>query len=186
MRYKVFDPESKVIGQSMLGFKAAANFEMIEPLLEKYDLTNIQADQWYPLQQWLNVLSDISEQTSDYDSMLTFVNIGQKVAASIYIPDDVQSYIRRGGFVDFLVQSGNATYYRDHQGNVGKNTIRKVSDNHLLFELNTPYPPDFWYGMSYGIAKRYCSSFIVHYEDLAMRTYGTSETIIIHVVVEEV
>jgi hypothetical protein len=56
MRYKSFDPDAQVVGQAMLGFRAAADQEMIEPLLEKYGLTDIQRDQWYPLQTWLDIL----------------------------------------------------------------------------------------------------------------------------------
>jgi len=184
MRYKSFDPEAQVIGQAMLGFRAAAEKEMIEPLLEKYGLTDIQPDQWYPLQSWLDVLSDIAEQAGDYASMLTFVNIGQKVAANIYIPPEVEANIKEMGFVEFMKQVGVPAYFRDHKGNVGSNIAEKIDARHIKFTLNTPYPPDFWYGIFYGSARRSCEAFVVHYEDMNMRHYDSSQSIVIHLIVE--
>jgi len=184
MRYKSFDPEAQVIGQAMLGFRAAAEKETIEPLLEKYGLTDIQPDQWYPLQKWLDVLSDISEQAGDYASMLTFVNIGQKVAASVYVLPEVESSVKKIGVAEILFQTGAASYFRDHQGNVGAYVIEKVDAKHVKCVINTPYPPDFWYGLINGSAKRYAAAFVVHYEDMAMRHYNTNQTIVIHLIVE--
>jgi hypothetical protein len=186
MRYKVFDPESKVIGQAMLGFKAAADQDLIEPLLEKAGLVDIQPDQWYPLQSWLNVLSDISEQAGEYASMLTFVNIGQKVAASIKSPE-VDGFVAEKGFIEFMISDINQQQYSlyQHRGSVGSTIYEKMNEAHLKCNINSPYPPDFWYGIIYGLAKRYLrSSFIVHYEDIAMRTYDTSQTIVIHMITE--
>jgi hypothetical protein len=179
MRYKVFDPESKVIGQAMLGFKAAADQEAILPLLEKYGLTDIQPDQWYPMQKWLDVLSDISEQMDEYSSMLSFVNVGEKVAANVSMPDQL---INEMGFIEFMYQFGSSAYFRYHQGNVGTNQMEKMSDTHLKFILATPYPPDFWYGIFYGSAKRYINhkTFVVQYEELAMRHFHEGQIVIIH------
>jgi hypothetical protein len=181
MRYISFDPEAKVIGLAMLGFRASADKGMIEPLLAKYGLTDIQPDQWYPLQPWLDILSDISEQVTDYISMLTFVNIGVKVAANIPHFDEMA---REMGIIDYLMAFGSAAYYRDHQGNVGSHVMEKVSANHVKLLVNTPYPPDFWYGIMYGITKKYCQSFIIQYEDMAMRHYAPGETVVIHMIVE--
>jgi hypothetical protein len=81
---------------------------------------------------------------------------------------------------------GAPAYQRDHQGNVGQCNAEEVSDRQVKVTLiNTPYPPDFWYGICYGFANRFCSSFVVHYEDLSMRDPKPGETVIIHIVVRE-
>lgn len=182
MRYKIFDPDSKVIGQAMLGFKAAADQDMILPLLEKFNLTDILPDQWYPLQSWLDVLSDISEQTGDYASMMTFVDIGKRVAANILVPETV---VRQMGFFQFSQQLGGENYLQNHQGDVGKVELINLDDKHMRIILNTPYPPDFWYGITYGIALKFAgSNFVVHYEDIAMRFADPGSTAVIHLIVE--
>jgi hypothetical protein len=168
----------------MLGFRAAAEKEMIEPLLAKYGLTEIQPDQWYPLQTWLEVLSDIARQAGDYASMLTFVNIGQKVALNVRIPQELEELVKQIGIIEFMFRFGPSTYYRDHQGQVGTYTIEKINPKHIKCILNTPYPPDFWYGIISGFGRLYAPSFVAQYEDINMRHSESGQTIIIHLIVE--
>jgi hypothetical protein len=59
-KYQAFDPDSEVIGQSMLSLIQCINQEDIQPYLEKRNLTHIQPDKWYPVQDGLDVLNDIS------------------------------------------------------------------------------------------------------------------------------
>jgi len=183
MKYVSFDPEAQVIGQAMLGFKAAIGKEIIEPLLKKYGLTDIQPEQWYSLQEWLNVLSDIEFNAGD-SSMLTFVDIGMGVAANVIPPAQIEQF-KREGFVDAVVNIGGSNYRRDHRGNVGKLDIKKINDQQVTSFITSPYPPDFWYGNMYGIAKRFCSSFIVQYENLSMRYSKPGEPVIIHTILKK-
>jgi hypothetical protein len=180
MRYQSFDPEAQVSGQSMLGFHQAIDRDILDPLLKKYELVNIQPEQWYLLQSWLNVLSDIDEQQGAYNTMLTFSDIGQKVGAGLLLPT---AMIVEIGLVEFSKRFGEQNYLDNHQGNVGSYVVEKAADNHIIFNLRTPYPPDFWYGLLYGIARRFSKSFNVQYEDIAMRSYAADETIRIHVLI---
>lgn len=184
MQYTSFDPEAKVIGQAMLGFRAVIDTKDIMPLLLKYGLADIQPDQWYPLQKWLDVLNELSQTPDKMSTMLIFIDIGCKVANNIFLPEEVLTFIDQNGFVAFMVAFASSTYYRDHQGYVGKHQVEKISDNHFKMTLQTPYPPDFWYGLCHGLATRFCSLFVIHYEDITMHSATPGETVILHTIVE--
>lgn len=184
MLYTSFDPEAKVIGQAMLGFSAVVEAKEMVPLLIKHGLTDVQPDQWYPLQKWLDLLTDLSQTPDKMSTMLIFIDIGSKVANNIFLPEEVLAFIRQNGFVAFMVASASATYYRDHQGYVGKHQVEKISANHFKMTLQTPYPPDFWYGLCHGLAARFCPLYVVHYEDIAMHSAAPGETVILHTIVE--
>ncbi len=183
MIYTAFDPESKVIGQAMLGFQAAADQAIIKPLMIKHGLVNIQPDQWYPLQKWLDVLSGIDENADKIANMLTFVDIGRKVAESVYIPEEADRFAKEQGYVEFMHKFATLTFVREHQGEVGQYTTDKLNDHHIRFTIMTPYPPDVVYGVIHGFATRYAASFVVQYEDLAMRNPQRGEPVIIHAIV---
>ncbi len=44
MKFTAFDSESRVIGQALLGIRAAVDKNIIEPLLIKHGLLDIQPD----------------------------------------------------------------------------------------------------------------------------------------------
>jgi hypothetical protein len=118
--------------------------------------------------------------------MLTFVRIGRKVAQNVSLPNDALQYVKEKGFVKFMCAFGVSAYARDHRGNVGQCEAEEVSNQQVKIILtNTPYPPDFWYGICYGFAERFCSLFVVHYEDLSMRNPKPGESVIIHIVVTQ-
>ncbi len=185
MKFIAFDPESKVIGQAFLGINAAVDKRLIGPLLIKHGLLDIQPDRWYPLQKLLDVMNDIDKNPDAISNMLTFVSIGQNVAQNVYVPEEIEAFIKDKGFVEFMSVFGSPTYFRDHQGYVGEHAIEKLSDQHLRIVFNTPYPPDFFYGLFHGSATRYCPAyFVAHYQDLAMRDPKPGESVIIHIVVQ--
>ncbi len=147
-------------------------------------MTSIQPTQWYPLQKWLDVLGDI-ETENKTSAMLTFVDIGQRVAENV-LPADAQRYVKEKGFVKFMCTFGVSAYQCDHRGNVGECYAEEVSGQEVKCILkSTPYPPDFWYGICYGFAKRFCRSFVVHYEDLSMRNPKPGEDVVIRIAVKQ-
>lgn len=186
MKYTSFDPEAKAIGRAMLGLYEVVDKDIMDPLLSKHGLSNIQPDQWYLLQTWLDVLTDISMKADKINRMLTFVDIGRKVAKNVYISEDMEQAVKELGFIEFLARYGAATYYRDHQGYVGQYTVNKINAQHLAVTLISPYPPDFWYGILYGFASRHCTSFHIQYQDISMlNAERQDEPVIIHVIVDK-
>lgn len=54
-------PNTEVIGQVVISFSENLESDVIAPILPKHGLDNIQPDQWYSHQAWMNLLKDLSE-----------------------------------------------------------------------------------------------------------------------------
>ncbi len=137
------------------------------------------------MQKLLDVMNDIDKKPDAISNMLTFVSIGQNVAQNVHVPEEVETFIKEKGFIEFMNVFGTPMYFRDNQGYVGEHRIEKLSAQHIRIVFNTPYPPDFWYGVFHGFATRYCPSyFVVHYQDLVMREPQPGDSVVIHIVVQ--
>jgi len=58
MRELLCDPNAEVIGQSINSYLDNLKQSSVFPIMEKHDLMDTQIGEWYPLQNWLNVLND--------------------------------------------------------------------------------------------------------------------------------
>ena len=89
LRFQSPDPNAKVIGQAMLSFIDCLTHDQIEPFLQRHNLTHIDEKKWYPLQQWLDVLTDIANQ--DPNAMYDFVSIGMMLNERAMLPPEWDS-----------------------------------------------------------------------------------------------
>jgi hypothetical protein len=155
-----FDPNVEIIGQNVLGFIECSNQDSIRPLLKQHGLTDVKPDQWYPLQLWLDILSDISNQSG---AMQDFVSIGVKIAETAVYPPQFANL----SFEEILMQS-NTTYQLQHRnGYAGEQTTEKLGDKHLLLTMKTPYPDDLAYGVVWGQARHFLprgTQFTIQYD----------------------
>jgi len=175
-KYTVFDPQSQVIGQSMLAFIQCVNSDEILPFLQRRGFDRIEPDQWYPLQDWLNVFGDISTQGGN--AMFDFVSIGMKISELALLPPQIFQMPFEQAFPQF----GAAGYQMNHRGNVGEVSTELVSPGHLRTTLRTPYPDDFLYGIQYGAARRFLpqnQQFTLEYDhSLPTRDQGGEITVL--------
>jgi hypothetical protein len=178
-KYTAFDPQSQVIGQSTLAFVQCVNSDEIRPFLAKHGFSQIEPDQWYPLQAWLDVLSDISTQGTN--AMFDFVSVGMKISELALLPPQMFQM----PFEEAFLQFSTSGYYMNHRGNVGEVSIERVSPGHLRTTLRTPYPDDFLYGIQYGAARRFmpqAQPFTLEYDpNLPSREQG-GETTVLHLI----
>jgi len=177
-KYQSFDPKAEVIGQSMLGFLQCLRREEVAPYLTKHGLTDIRPDQWYPVQKWLDVLSDLSEQKAG-GAMFDFVAIGMKVSELSEFPPEIKTM----PFAEVAISGGRQAYQMAHRGgDIGEITGEIVSAKHIKVCYKTPYPDDFWYGGLYAFARRVLSGhFTVYYDEETPRREHGGEYTIIHV-----
>ncbi len=77
MRPFTCDPETELTGQTVLSLIKNINYQNIQAIIEKHGLTDIDPNAWYPLQDVLNVLREISDATN---STFNFVSIGMTAA----------------------------------------------------------------------------------------------------------
>lgn len=175
--YTSFDPNVEVIGQNVLSFVQNVEASAIRPILEKHNLSKVDPQKWYPMQQWLDVLSDVSEHSG---AMFNMVAIGAAISQTAVMPPDVEQ-MRFEDFVHLI----NDVYQMQHRkGDPGYVKADQPGDRHIRFEVRVPYPDDLEYGTTFGFARRFLppgTHFTVTYDpDVPRRDQG-GEVTIIHV-----
>jgi len=177
-RYEVFDPNSKVLGKAALAMSKCIQSDAIYPYLQRYHLTDIDPDHWYPLQTLLEVLNAII--ASSEDAMFNLVSIGLALVEARAYPAEWHSW----SFED-IVLTADAAHQAIHQGDVGGHQVEIIEPQHAVIKTRTPYPDDLIYGTFYGIAREFLPppvQFAVYYDDtLERRDFGGDYTMI-HIV----
>ena len=178
-KYQSFDPAAEVDGYSMLSLIQCLRKEEIHPFLVRHGLTNIEPEKWYPVQKWLDVLSDLAE-VRPGQAMFDFVAVGMKIMETAQFPPELAAM----PFAQVVMglAENHPTHHRN--GYTGKLTCELVGYNHAKITVRAPYPDDMWYGIMYGAAKRYLphgTSFTVFYDEAEPRREQGGEYTIVHI-----
>jgi len=170
------DPSAKVIGQNLLSFIQNVNAGNVLPFLEKHNLSHIEPDKWYPLQPWLNVLEDLSNESN---AMFNMVAIGAAISETAVLPPGAENLS-----IEEILFAINDVYQMQHKGDVGSVVTEKVDDHHIVLTLNVPYPDDLEYGTAYGFARRFLppnTPFTVEYDAKSLRHDEGGDCTILHI-----
>jgi hypothetical protein len=174
-QYTSFDPNVEVIGQNLLSFMQNVEADAIRPILEKHGLTKINPEQWYPMQQWLDVLSDLSQQSG---AMFNMVAIGAAISETAIMPPEVEQM----SLEQFLLLINDVYQMQHRNGDAGHVKAERLGAKHMCLEAYVPYPDDLEYGTAYGFARRFLPpqiSFTVEYDpDTPRRELGGDITLI--------
>ncbi|MBI5958152.1 MAG: hypothetical protein HY866_05430 [Chloroflexi bacterium] len=175
--YTSFEPNVEVIGQNLLSFIQNVNAEHIEPVLRKYGLAVIEPEKWYPLQQWLDVLSDLAIQSG---GMFDLVAIGAAISQTALMPPEVEKM----PFEQFLFLVNDVYQMQHRNGKAGEVKVEKIADQHMKIVVRVPYPDDLEYGTTYGFAHRFLpkgTKILVEYDPSLKRRDQGGESTTIHV-----
>lgn len=140
-------PDSLTLGQLALGNIQNIVRDEIEPLLKKYGLEDIQPDQWYPVQNILDLYREISEGNTNVTQNL--VAIGKKGAEVGPLPPEINSL---DAWLDIL-----PFYYPQVIRNMVDGEgfkVHRIGEHHVHIIDNTPYPEDLMYGYFWGLVAR--------------------------------
>lgn len=154
--------DTEIVGHALYPFLRSLAQEAVQPLLEKHKLLPLEAERWYPLQDWLNVLNDLSSQEG---AMFDLVAIGLAVAANVPLPPEASAVPFEVFFLQMYPVSYKVQFRNTQPGWV---EAVKVSEKHLLFRVDNPFPPNLVYGTIYGFARRLMPAglhFTVQFED---------------------
>jgi len=177
-KYQSFDPAAEVNGRSMLAFIECLRQEEILPFLEAHGLTDIDPEGWYPIQQWLDVLSDLAQERPG-QAMFDFVAVGMKIPEVSKFPPEFEQM----SFWKLMSVASGEYSTGQHRGNAGEILFESLGPKHITYKVRTPYPDDFWYGICYGFCRRYLppgTRFTVHYDEKAPRREQGGEYTVIH------
>lgn len=164
-KYISFEPKAEVIGHSVLAFISNTEAANIRPVLEQHNLVSIDPERWYELQEWLNVLSDLSARGG---GMFNMVAIGAAISETTILPPEVEKM----PFEQFLFLVDQVYQMQHRNGNVGSVQVEKVADKHMRLTLRVPYPDDLEFGTAYGFARRFLppgTELMVQYNSTAPR-----------------
>lgn len=173
--FTVFDTRSEIIGRVFLSAVECINNAETAPALKQLGLTDVQADQWYPMQLWLDFLKVISEQPN---TMFNFVSLGIETIQNLDFPPVFDTMPLQD-----VLQSVPQGYEMDHRGgDYGSVKAELFGSNQLRYVLRTPYPDDYFYGVTYGLVRRFAppnTNFTVEYDNsVVRRDQGGDKTVI--------
>lgn len=174
------DPETEVIGGTMLSIINNLQAKQIQPYLDKHGIGEIDPEKWYPAQRWLDVMNDLMESPEVSNA---FVAIGMQVAERVRMPPELEN-----APLPVVLDHWDDVYKMQHRGgNVGGIEIEKISDTHYKSYHRILYPDDMTYGVAYGWAKRFLpegTQFIVKYDDEELTMAEGGDATVIHIIWE--
>ncbi|MFN8376003.1 MAG: hypothetical protein U0694_24410 [Anaerolineae bacterium] len=145
-RFLAFDPANETIGASLVDFVQYADPKLMTPIVEKHGFTKIDPARWYPLQAWLDVLTDVAHSPGGWQ---TLVAIGQKVGAALPMPPEVNT-------LEQALLGAKYSLPLSHRGGyVGEVDARVMNDRHIQLIQLLPYPDNTAYGTFYGLSRRF-------------------------------
>ncbi|MBI1256211.1 MAG: hypothetical protein GC204_01950 [Chloroflexi bacterium] len=161
MRNLTCDPKLEMLGLNLSAFIDNIQAEEIDPVLQKYGLTQIDPYKWYSAPVWLDALNDLQEQSNMTSNM---VAIGMEIGRIVPMPPGKELSL-----AEVLAIWNDALYqplFRN--GDAGFIKLQKLSDTHYVTIHENIWPDDFSYGIAYGLARRFLprgTGFKVYYDE---------------------
>jgi len=177
MRILTCDPETEIIGQTVMSFVDNIQSEDVQPYLIKYGLENIQPDQWYPAKRQLDMMNDMA-QGANLSSNL--VAIGMALIENMLLPPGMDK-----APLSAVLLGWDELYRMQHRGGqIGYVKTDRISDTHYTTTHHHIYPDDMTYGLAYGMARRWLppsTRFKVFYDPDIPNMDNGGDVTIIHV-----
>lgn len=179
MQYKTFGPDAEVLGGGMLAFIESINYDNFSSILETHGVDNINPNEWYPQQVWLDVFSDIASQPGSSSNL---VSIGMKIADTAPIPPEALTL----PFQEVMLGFNDGSYFANNRGkDIGRIDVEILDEKHICMIDKTPYPDDFVYGAYYATARRLLprgTDFTVKYDETIPRRGNGGDATRVHII----
>jgi hypothetical protein len=138
-----FEPNVEVSGRVVLSTFAAPD-EQTGPVLEKYSLSKVSPEAWYPLQSMLDVLRELAEM-----GHFNMVAIGMTIPDVALFPPEIDT-------VEKALTSLGEAYQMNHRGGeIGEYVFKKIGERSGEVLCRNPYSSDFDYGLIYRLIQKY-------------------------------
>lgn len=159
--FVAFEPTTEVLGQTLLSSIGAMG-EQALPYLQQFKLENVQPEQWYLQQVWLDFMRTIGQK--EYNGVFDLVGIGMQIPDRAIFPPAIDS-------IPSALASVDVAYHLNHRnGEIGHYHAHTIGENQIDMVCENPYPCDFDYGLIYGLVRRFRPSnvrFTVQHDDHA-------------------
>ncbi len=178
-RYQAFDPQVEMIGMTASGFIKSLMHDDITDILARHHLDNIDPQGWYPVQNLLDVMSEISEGSN---TTTIFVSIG--MAAVEMGLEAMPAAMKSLSIQEFFSKYDAVWKSRHRNGDPGSAQYELVDENHIILRIKTPFPDDIFYGGMYAYARFFCpngKTFSVAYDENIPRRDAGGDVTVIHI-----
>ncbi|MCU0466744.1 MAG: hypothetical protein MUF38_19525 [Anaerolineae bacterium] len=179
MRKLTSHAASETLGVNFAAFVDNLMSEETRPVMEKYDIHNVNPHDWYPTQRLLAALNEIASQVNVTSNMIA---IGMKIGEIVPLPPHMTSPT-----LPEVLMIWDDLYQALHRGpSSGEIKAERVSDTHYKTIHSVVYPDDMSYGILYAYGKRFLprgTAFKVYYDPAQpARDYGgKGDTTAIHI-----
>lgn len=176
MRQLTCDPNVEVIGQVQLAFIDNLQRDEVLPILEKHQLTDIDPNQWYSAQGWLNVLNELDS--------VDYVAIGLQTAQHVVLPPGAENLT----YLEIMTKWDEIYQLQHRGGDIGGLKVEEVTPTHYRAEWNIIYPDDMAYGVAFGFARRFLptgTAFTLKYDPDFTRVDDGGEKTVLHIHLDE-
>jgi len=154
-QYIAFDPQAEATGLSLGIVDGLKKFSQIFTLLLVRNGFDPEVrEEWYPMQQFLNVYRDINETFGS----ATMFYVGMRTMDEVAWPPELDSWQKALSSVDMA-------YKMNTQGNGGSYLFEPVSDTYVRMVCHNPWPSDYDLGLLKGI----CNNFPVSGHKILIR-----------------
>lgn len=160
-QFKAFNDKAEVNGQTILSVvKGMPGYgETALSILKRNGIQDIQDDDWYPQQSWLDAFEEIANKIGAN----TLRAIGSKIIASAQWPPGIDS-------VESALASIDVAYHMNHRiegkilfnpntgimsEGIGHYLFEKISENEYKVACENPYPCDFDKGIIKGVVEKF-------------------------------
>jgi hypothetical protein len=146
-KYVLSNPDSEIIGLSLLSLEQSSELEEFVDLLEKYRLRGIQPDKYYKMATVVEYYREVMQRPN---ASTNLVSMGINAYKNFALPEGVTT-IEQGLR---LLQQLLTTNTRGEPSIDSWFEFELVEDRHIRLIERTPFPHDVLYGFIYGIARR--------------------------------
>lgn len=140
-------PQALVLGQTVKAFSSNLLTEQIAHLLPKHGLDNIDPEKWYPHQNWMNLLKELSEAENSDSNLVAF---GKEVVRTAAMPPELDS-IPKVLHALHAIHHINLRNIPEDEGY----SLEEVGERHYYVYHNTPNPDTAIYGFLWGLCARF-------------------------------
>ncbi|MEM6530591.1 MAG: hypothetical protein AAF653_19995, partial [Chloroflexota bacterium] len=145
--------DAEVSGANVSVLLGTLRDNRMKPFLEEQGFDEVDANAWYPQQEFLDLIKKI-EETLTYEEL---VAVGMKGAQVLQVPPEIKNFRQ---VLPFIVE-GYGLHHRNVPQAEGYQ-LEEVDDS-VTIECNIPYPPFVLFGYIYGLIKKFEATDPKHY-----------------------